>query len=140
MNQIKPNNDFDIVTRIGSFKKTTKNIGEITYHGTTDATVKEISDFLEQVYVLMNNKPFYIVNNLVNDLGSFSADIWKFIGTDTKHNTFIQGSVIVTTSMGYEMQIKFFFKQFKPKYPAKIVSNKTEAYQWLNTLINSTSS
>lgn len=29
--------------------------------------------------------------------------------------------------------------QFKPKYPAKIISNKAEAYQWLNNLIETTS-
>ena len=120
-----------VSNRIGSFTKISMDMGEITYNGNNDATVPELADLASKIYDLMNHNPFYLVVNLIHDLGSFPDDVWRFIGTDKKHNSMILGNVVITKNMGYAMQIKFFVKKYPPGYPLQLVGTKVEALKWI---------
>jgi alpha-acetolactate decarboxylase len=128
------NTSNDIDTRIGTFKKINDTIGEITFKGTIDATVEEAKELTQKMNQLMNNQPYYLVNYLSGDLGSFPPEIWHYLGTDKEHNAFIEGSIVVTKSIGYKMQINVFFKKYTPNYPKNIVDTKEEAYAWIEKL------
>jgi hypothetical protein len=123
-----------VSNRIGSFTRVNDCIGEITYNGNNDAKVPEITELASQMYDLMNHVPFYLVVNLIHDLGSFPDGVWKFIGTDKKLNNIILGNAVVTNDVGYAMQIKFFVKKYPPNYPINLVGTKTEAYKWIQNL------
>jgi len=125
----------DINTRIGSFIKISSEIGEITFNGTCDATVKEVESLSRKMNQLMDHKKYYLINNLKHDLGSFPPEVWHFLGTNKEHNNAILGSVVITNSPGYKMQINFFFTKFKPKYPYSVVNSKEEANRWIDKLM-----
>jgi len=125
---------FNIETRIGSFNKINDTVGELTFKGTFDATVEEAKELTQKMNELMNNQPYFLVNFLSGDLGSFPPEIWHYLGTDKAHNAFIEGSVVVTKSIGYKMQINVFFKKYSPVYPKNIVDTKEEAYAWIEKI------
>lgn len=128
------NNSPDLIARIGSFVKVSDSVGEITLNGTNDATVEEIREFTLEINRIMNYTPFYLINLLSKNLGSFSPEIWSFLGSDKSANQYIEGSVVVTNSIGYKLQINIFFKKYTPVYPKTIVDTKEDAYAWIDKL------
>jgi hypothetical protein len=117
--------------RIGVLTKVSSDIVEVTYKGNNDATLKEIQDLASKAYALMNDKPFYLINTIVHDVGSFPDDVWEFIGTSVKHSSMVLGCAVVSKNMGYIMQINFFVKKYTPKFPFKIMDTQAEALKWI---------
>ncbi len=128
------NNLLILKSRIGIFRKVDDSVGEVTFSGTHDATVEEIKEFTLGMNEIMNHQPYYVINLLSTNLGSFSPEIWHYVGADKEANAYIEGSVVVTKSLGYKLQITIFFKKYKPVYPRTIVETKEEAYTWINKL------
>lgn len=126
--------EFDIVTRIGSFNKVGETNGEVVLNGTHDASIEEVKDFTSKINNLMDNKNYYLVVYLNATLGSFQPEIWYYLGKDKLLNNLIDGTVVVTSSMGYKLQINVFFKKYKPDFPLNITNTSEEAYEWINTL------
>jgi hypothetical protein len=120
--------------RIGSFRKISDSIGEVTLNGTHDATLEEITEFSLMINEVMDYKPYYLINLLSKNLGSFSPEIWSYLGSDAEANAYVKGSAVVTSSIGYKLQINLFFKKYKPLYPKTIVDTQEEAYAWVNKL------
>ena len=127
-------NELSIETRIGVFKKTNNYIGEVTFMGTNDATIEEAKEFISKMNEIMGFKPYYLVNFLTNDLGSFPPEIWNYLGTDKDHNLYIEGSVTVVENMSYRMHVNEFFKKYKPSYPKHIVDTKQQAFDWIEKI------
>jgi len=82
----------------------------------------------------MDHKPFYLINLFNDNLGSFSLDIWNYLGADKDANAYLEGSVSVIKSLGYKLQLNRFLKKYNPNYPINSVDTKEEAYVWIETL------
>lgn len=122
--EIKVNIQEIVESSVGTFVKKTPIIGVVTYKGRTDVTVEELSGFLNQVYDLMENKPFYLINDLRNHYGSFSNEVWRFLGNDKKFNSIVLRSIVISTNLGMRIQLNFFVKLIKPKF--KVTHVKSE--------------
>ncbi len=127
-----------IDTSVGTFIKKSTNIGVVTYKGRTDVTVEELSDFLNQIYQLMQDKPFYLINDLRQHYGSFSNEVWRFLGSDKKFNSTILRSIVISSSLGMRIQLNFFIKLIKPKFKVTHVKSEKEAYNLIDKLESAT--
>ncbi len=127
-----------VESSVGTFIKKRSNIGVVTYKGRTDVTVEELKDFLNQVYDLMKHKPFYLINDLRNHYGSFSNEVWRFLGNDKKFNTIILRSIVISTNLGMRIQLNFFVKIIKPRFKITHVKTEKEAYQLIQKIESAT--
>ena len=123
----------EVVTRVGKFTKLENDIGIISYNGNIDITAFEMKNFLEEIYLVMNGKRFYLINE-VKEIGVFTNEVWAFLGTNILHNNTIIASAITSDSLGYKLQTSFNFKKYPLKYPVRLFKNKELAKKWVAEL------
>ncbi|HIP37671.1 MAG TPA: hypothetical protein EYG85_12545 [Crocinitomix sp.] len=123
-----------VKTAVGTFVKEKINVGIVTYNGRDDVTVDELIDFLNKIYQLMDNKPFFLINDLTNDYGSFSNEIWRFLANDKQFNKMILHSIVISNSLGMKIQLNFFIKFLKPSFKVTQVKSKEKAYKLVDSL------
>lgn len=116
-----------IETAVGTFVKTSPNMGVVTYRGRTDVSLNELKYFLNQVYELMEFRHFYLINDLTNHYGNFNNEIWRFLASDKTFNTTILHSIVVSTSLAMKIQLNFFLKILKPSYKVTQVNSMKKA-------------
>ena len=128
------NNLPKITTTVGTFTKMDEQVGLVKYNGRTDVTLEELIDFLEKIYVLMKNKPFYLINDLIDNYGGFSNEIWKYLANDKTFNTRIIRSIVISNHLGIRIQLNFFVKILKPKFKVTMVKSTEKAYLLVESL------
>ncbi len=116
-----------VETAVGTFVKMSPKMGVVTYRGRTDVSLNELKIFLNQVYELMEFKPFYLINDLTNHFGNFNNEIWRFLATDETFNTTILHSIAISTSLAMKIQLNFFLKIFKPSFRITQVNSMEKA-------------
>ena len=123
-----------LVSRVGTFRRMSDSIAEVIYNGINDATLEEIKEFTLGINKIMDHQPYFLINIVGENLGSFSPEIWHYLAISKDANTYIKGSAVVTKSLGYKLQVNLFFKKYKPLYHKTILETKEEAYIWIDTI------
>lgn len=123
-----------IESAVGVFIKKDINIGVVTYRGRTDVSVDELQEFLDDVYTLMEDNPFYLINDLIDHYGSFSNEVWEFLGTDKKFNSTILHSIVISTNLAMKIQLNFFVKLIKPSFKVTQVKSHKKALELIKKL------
>ena len=129
-----------VTTSVGTFTKFENQIGLVKYNGRTDVTLDELKDFLVKIYDLMDHKPFYLINDLIDNYGGFSNEIWKFLSSDPKFNTCIIRSIVISNNLGMRIQLNFFVKILKPKFKVTMVKSIEKAFELAKELQNNENS
>jgi len=131
-------NDFDkknkVTTAVGTFTKLGKHIGLVKYNGRTDVSVEEMKDFTDKIYILMNNQPFCVIADVIDNYGSFSNDVWKFLAKDQKVNQNIIHTIVVSNNLGIRIQVNIFLKLFKPKSKLTMVTSLEKAFELVDRI------
>lgn len=130
-------NNFDkkkSTTTVGTFTKIGKHIGLVKYTGRTDVTVEEMKDFIDKAYILMNNQPFCVITDVINNYGGFSNEVWKFLGKDQKVNQNIIHTIVVSNNLGIRIQVNLFLKLFKPKSKLTMVTSLEKAFELVDKI------
>jgi len=134
------NNHPKVTTAVGTFTKMDELVGLVKYNGRTDVTLEELIDFLGKIYILMENKPFYLINDLIYNYGGFSNEIWKYLANDKIFNTQIIRSIVVSNHLGMRIQLNFFVKILKPKFKVTMVKSIEKAFELAENLKNRSNS
>jgi hypothetical protein len=123
-----------VESSVGVFIKQDADTGIVTYTGRTDVTVDELKDFLKDIYDLMKGQPFYLINDLTHHYGSFSNEVWEFLGTDKKFNSTILHSIVISTNLAMKIQLNFFVKLIKPSFKITQVKSHQKAFELVEKL------
>jgi hypothetical protein len=123
-----------VESSVGVFIKQDSNVGIVTYTGRTDVSVDELKVFLSDIYELMNGQSFYLINDLTHHYGSFSNEVWKFLGTDKKFNLTILHSIVISTNLAMKIQLNFFVKLIKPSFKVTQVKSHQKAFELIEKL------
>jgi hypothetical protein len=123
-----------VESSVGVFIKQDSNVGIVTYTGRTDVSVDELKVFLSDIYELMNEQSFYLINDLTHHYGSFSNEVWKFLGTDKKFNLTVLHSIVISTNLAMKIQLNFFVKLIKPSFKVTQVKSHQKAFELIEKL------
>lgn len=92
---------------------------------------KKVTEAYETFYPEGN---IYIFVNLNKKFLNTSLPALKYFASEAEIIPRVKGNAIVLSNLPTRILVRFFMRNFKPKYPTKIFSDRETALDWIKSL------